>query len=158
MVNALKLWWTRLSALPFGKWIFSRVVGLLIPYTGSVSPNVEKISPGFAEVFIKDKRRNRNHLRCIHALALGNLGEFTTGLALHFSLRPDRRAILTSLHIEFLKKARGKITGKATIDLTSEIPDGPIEVLASLADSQGEVVTKVTATWLVGNSNNQAAK
>jgi acyl-coenzyme A thioesterase PaaI-like protein len=151
MVNAIKTWWNRLSSLPFGKWIFSRIVGLMIPYTGTTRPNIEKLAPGFAEVFIKDERRNRNHLRSIHALALGNLGELTTGLALHFALAPDKRAILTNLNVEFLKKARGIITARANIDAKDDLL-GPTIVHANLSDHHGNVVAKVTATWLVGQA------
>ncbi len=149
MVNTLKTWWKRLSQWPLGRWFFSRMVGLIIPYTGTISPNIVKVAPGFAEVFIKDKRRHRNHLRCIHALALSNLGELTTGLALHFSLESEKRAILTNLQVEFLKKARGVITGKATIENRENLL-GPILVQANLSDQHGDVVARVTATWLVG--------
>lgn len=152
MVNTLITWWSRLSSWRLGKWIFSRMVGLMIPYTGTVSPNISKLSPGFAEVFIKDKRCNRNHLRSVHALALGNLGELTTGLALHFAMDPQKRAILTNLNIEYLKKARGTITAKATIENAHEISDGPTLVLANLSDEHGDLVAKVLATWLIGNA------
>lgn len=151
MVNAVKTWWNRLSSWALGRWFFSRVVGFLIPYTGSISPNIAKLAPGFAEVFIKDKRKNRNHLRCIHALALGNLGELTTGLALHYTLQGNKRAILTNLNVQFFKKSRGVITARAIIDRTDDVL-GPIVVEANLFDRQGDVVAKVQATWLVGQS------
>lgn len=151
MVNTLKTWWKRLSGTPLGKWVFSRMIGLMIPYTGTISPNVEKLAPGFAEVFIKDRRRHRNHLRSFHAIALANLGELTTGLALHFLLDAQARAILTSLNIEFLKKARGVITAKATIEQRAPF-GGPIVVEALLSDVHGDIVAKVRATWLVGKS------
>ena len=101
MVNALKIWWTRLSKLPGGGWLFGKLIGYLIPYTGSVSPHVFQVIPGKAIVGIKDRRRYRNHLGSIHAIALSNLGEFTTGLALHFSMDPKSRAILTKLQTNF---------------------------------------------------------
>lgn len=105
MGNSIKTWWGKLSTHPFGKWIFSRILGWLIPYTGTIRPNIVKLGPGSAEVFIKDTRRNRNHLQSIHALALGNLGELTTGLALHFGMETNKRAILTNLNVEFPQKS-----------------------------------------------------
>jgi acyl-coenzyme A thioesterase PaaI-like protein len=148
MINAIKTWWDRLSSWPCGKWLFSRIVGYLIPYTGTVSPNIVRLAPGYAEVFIKDKRRHRNHLRSIHALALGNLGEVTTGLALHFALESNKRAILVNLTIDYLKKARGVITAKATIAAPKNLL-GLVVVQASLLDHQSEIVAKCVATWLV---------
>ena len=93
MVNKLKTWWERLATLPLGKWLFSKALALLIPYTGTISPLVLEITPGFAKVHMAQRRRIFNHLDSIHALALGNLGELTTGLALHFAIKDNQRAI-----------------------------------------------------------------
>lgn len=152
MVDALKIWWARLSRLPYGRRIFSWLVGLLIPYTGSISPQVLSVTPGFAVVLLRDRRCHRNHLRSIHALALANLGEFTTGLAVHFGMSSQSRAILTALRVEFLKKARGDITAKAEIDVFKTGQEGVVDVLARLCDSNGDVVATVVGSWLIGKT------
>lgn len=152
MVNTLKTWWARLSRLPLGRFIFSKIVGFFIPYTGSISPHVVKLVPGNAEVRIRDCRKHRNHLRSIHALALANLGEFTTGLAVHFAMDDEMRAILTRLDIQFLKKARGPITARAKTSAPYLDTEGPLVVDAHLFDEQGVLVTKVSATWLLGKN------
>ncbi|MFT4729117.1 MAG: hypothetical protein ACI9UN_003633 [Granulosicoccus sp.] len=72
--------WQRLSGLPGGKLLFSPIVGIVIPYTGSVCARVEQLQPGHAFVTLPDRRRVRNHLGSIHAVALANLAEFTMGL------------------------------------------------------------------------------
>jgi acyl-coenzyme A thioesterase PaaI-like protein len=151
MVNSLKIWWSRLSRFGrCGKWLFSKFIGLFIPYTGSACPLVVDVGPGFAEVMLKDRRKIRNHLGSIHALALANVGELTTGLAVHFALEPQKRAILTSLNVNFLRKARGTITAKAMVDTLLIDQEGPVKVEAILRDSEGNVVVTVLATWLLG--------
>lgn len=150
-MNTLKTWWLRLANLPLGKWIFSKVVGLLIPYTGTISPLVDEVRPGFARVILRDRRRVRNHLHSIHAVALVNLGEFTTGLATHFAMNSDDRAILTNISVEYLKKARGVITATATVEHEGTI-QGPVTVKASLVDDEKILVATVYATWLVGKN------
>lgn len=153
MVNALKIWWSRLSRLPGGRWFFGKIVGFLIPYTGSVSPRVVQLRPGFAEVAIKDRRSHRNHLRSIHALALSNLGEFTTGLAVHFAMQSDDRAILTRLDSQFLKKARGRIRAIAEATIPPMHEKGTFVVEARLFDEAENLVATVSATWLLGKIN-----
>lgn len=149
MVKTLKFWWAKLSHLPFGKWFFSKIVGLLIPYTGTISPRIITLHAGCAEVSITDRRALRNHLRSIHAIALSNLGEFTTGLALHFTMTDDKRAILTRITTEYFKKSRGVITAKANVTLPKEELNGPITVEALLFDAANNMVGKVQAIWLV---------
>lgn len=148
MVQTLKLWWGRLQAHAWGRFIFSRMLGFFIPYTGSIKALVLELKPGLAVIAIRDRSGIRNHLRSIHALALANLGELTTGLALHFALKDHDRAILTKLEAAYHKKARGLITAKAQVDLAHEML-GTKEVQALLYDQNDNLVCTITATWLI---------
>lgn len=152
MVKVLKIWWKRLSKHIIGKWFFSKIVSFIIPYTGSISPLVLEITPGFAKVRIYDRRRLRNHLRSLHALALANLGEFSTGLAVHFAIQSDRRAILINLSADYVKKARGKITAQASALMPEHFSEGKVVAQANLFDEREELVAKISTTWLVSKA------
>lgn len=151
MMDLLKQW-NQFSGLPFGSKIFSKLVGLKIPYTGSVSAQVIQLRPGFAEVVLPDSKKVRNHLHCIHAIALMNLGEFSTGLSLHAALPDNFRAILTHLEIDYFKKARGDISSIVVLNDSQKIfLDGSVlKIPFSLKDSKSEIVSGGCAHWKIG--------
>jgi acyl-coenzyme A thioesterase PaaI-like protein len=140
-------WWQRLHQRPGGKWLFARMLARAIPYTNTISPKVQVIEPGFARVELEDRRRVRNHLNSIHAIAIANLGELCSGLAITSLLPANVRGIPTALHIDYLKKARGRLvaTSRCTAPNVSQPMD--YQVVCNVSDSGGEEVATVTATW-----------
>ena len=100
---------------------------------------------------LRDRRRLRNHLRSLHAIALINLGELATGLAVLSTIPQNMRGIVLDIHADYLKKARGKLTATAHFKLPQPITDDTsCEVEAELQDQSGDTVTRVRATWLIG--------
>jgi uncharacterized protein (TIGR00369 family) len=141
--------WRRLQNVPGGKRIFSWMVGRYAPYTGSIGARVEELRPGHARFTLRDRHSVRNHLRSIHAVALVNLAEVTSGLAMTTALPPGVRGIVTALSIEYLKKARGTLT--ATADVVVPRVDGrtPIELTATVTDAAGDIVARARVQWLL---------
>lgn len=139
--------WRRLAPLPGGDWIFSRCLGLMVPYTGSIGANVRELRPGFARVTLRDHRAVRNHLGSIHAVALANLGEVTSGLALITSLPPGIRSIAVALSIDFLKKARGRLESECTCSAPAVTASVEHDIAADIRDQAGDVVARVRVRW-----------
>ena len=142
--------WKKLRGVPGGKKIFSKLLGTVVPYTSSINAIVDELDRGKAKILLKDKRSVRNHLNCIHAIALVNLGEVATGLPLLYGLRPGLRAILKSIEAEYIKKARGNLFAVSHFEIPDTIVDKTdITITASIFNEHSDIVTKVTAHWLV---------
>lgn len=133
-----------------GKFLFSRILGTIIPYTGSIKARVEHLEPGHAIVVLPDRRRVRNHLDSVHAIALANVAELSTGLAMISGLPPGVNAILVGLTVSYEKKARGELRAECKCPVPAGDTRQEVTIETEVKDKAGDVVTRATARWLVG--------
>ena len=146
----LRLLWNVLRHAPGGGVLMGQLIGNMAPYTGTIRPEVLSLEPGYVQVRMRDRRAVRNHLRSVHAIALMNLGEVATGLAVLSSLTGGMRGIITHLEMDYLKKARGPITAECHAPETTPGERKEYDVQADLTDAAGEVVAHARARWLIG--------
>ena len=142
--------WRRLAPLPGGPWLFSKVFAFMVPYSGSVGARIRVLEPGHAVVEIPDRRSNRNHLGSVHAIALMNLAEMTSGLAMMAALPPTVRGIVTNLSMTYHKKARGTIRAVARVAVPSVSEDCDFDVMAECFDRGGALVATGNVRWRLG--------
>ncbi len=147
--------WQRLSSFPvvpvgpaIGRNIFNFMIGIKVPYTGTVRPQVTHLESGFVRVEMKDRRGVRNHLNSVHAIALANLGEFASGMAMLTALPDTVKAIVTHLEIEYKKKARGRLTAEGRANPPDSITEDVESIVhAVIRDADNDVVAEIAVTW-----------
>jgi acyl-coenzyme A thioesterase PaaI-like protein len=148
--NLIRQAWNLMSQVPGGKAVFSALVGRMAPYTGTIHAQVTVLRSGYAEVAMADRKAVRNHLDCVHAIALANLAELAGNIALMYSLPDDARFIVSGMEIEYVKKARGTIraVGEAPVPRTNT--RAAYDVPVTLRDETGEEVARAVLHSLVG--------
>ena len=97
-----------------------------------------------------DRRAVRNHLDCVHAIALANLAELAGNVALAYSLPDDARFIVSGMEIEYTKKARGTITAIGEPPVPRTASRAQYDVPVTLRDASGDEVARAILHSLVG--------
>lgn len=132
----------RLERLPLGRWLFARAVCFKAPYFATIAPRFEALEANRCVVSMPDRRRVRNHIGTVHAIALCNLAELAAGVMTDASLPPAMRWIPKGMAVEYLAKARGTMRAVATPDAPIVIADAgyALPVTVEVADAHGTAV------------------
>jgi acyl-coenzyme A thioesterase PaaI-like protein len=148
--------WARFAKLPWGGRLLGRLIGLTVPYAGTIAPEIVELAPGLARVRMRDRRRVRNHLKSVHAVALVNLAELTGNLAMTSRQPRQGRWIVTGLDVDYVRKARGRI--EAFCELPELDWSKPADVTGEVVvkDASGEVVVRARPRWRLGPSGKAA--
>lgn len=155
--NVIREAWDRIGNLPLGDRVFSKMVGLMAPYTGSVGARVVELRPNYSKVILRDRRAVRNHLTSVHAIALANLAELTGNVALAYSLPDDARFIVAGMDIEYIAKARGTITAICDQELPGTSDKREYPVVVEMYDRKQTLVARATLRSLVGPKKRAAS-
>ena len=139
--------WQRMSPYPGGKHLFSFLVGRTARYSGTIGATVLELGEGRAVVQMRDRSIVRNHLKSVHAIALMNLGELSTGLTVMEQVDGRGRGIVTTLSMNYEKKARGTITATCEAKVPNQAGQHDFVASGVLTDADGDVVARCSAHW-----------
>jgi len=146
--RALNLY-ERLSRRPLGKWLFAEIICLNAPYFSTIEPRFHDLRPGFCQVSMRKRRRVLNHIRTVHALAIGNLCELAAGMLMEASLPANLRWIPRGMTIEYLGKAQTDVTASARLDKTEWSAGENVGVPVTAVDTDGKEVVRAVITMYI---------
>lgn len=133
-----------------GRWLVSRAICWRAPYFASIAPTIEALEPGRCVVRIRDRRRVRNHIGTVHAIALCNMAELAGGLATDATTPGSMRWIPKGMTVRYLKKASGPMTATARVPAITEGTSGSeVHALVDVRDTAGEIVFDADITMWV---------
>lgn len=139
--------WSRLGSSAPGRWLFAQLIRRAVPYSGSIGARVVSLEAGHTVVQLRDRRRVRNHLRSVHAIALANLAELASGMAMLTALDPGARGIVVAITIRYHRKARGTLTATGTAAPPHVTAATEAIAHADIHDADGALVADADVTW-----------
>jgi len=98
---------------------------------------------------MKKRRAVENHIRTVHALAMGNLCELAAGLCTEVTIPVNMRWIPRGMTIEYLAKAETDVTATARLDKTEWAGAENIGVPVSVHDANGKEVVRAVISMYV---------
>lgn len=91
----------------FYRWLLNIALLRTVPFNKPHRLRVTKIGNDEVTITARNIRRNRNHIRGIHACVLATLCEYVSGLSLLLHLSPSEyRIILKSIHMTYHFQAK----------------------------------------------------
>lgn len=142
--------WQRLAGFPGGRWLFSRLLCLRVPYFATVRPVLTELAPFHAEARVRKRRRVQNHLGTVHVIAACNLAELVAGTMMEVSLPATHRWIPCGMETDYLQKATTDLYAVARLDPETEFGEArEIPVAVSVRDRHDrEVVRARIRMWV----------
>lgn len=149
MSSVLQLY-RRMARLPAGKWLFSRAVCFRAPYFGSIRPTFDDLRPGYCEARMKNRRRVRNHINTVHAIAMVNLCEFAAGTLTEVTVPTSMRWIPKGMTVEYLRKAKTNLRAVCQIPPDVVWEDAfELPVVVNVLDESNQAVVRAVITmWI----------
>ena len=141
--------WARLQGSAFGRWMFARTVARRAPYFGTIKPKFLDLQPKLCRVSMKKRRAVENHIRTVHALAMGNLCELAAGMCTEVTIPVGMRWIPRGMTIEYLAKAETDVTATARLDKTEWTGAENVGVPVSVHDTSGKEVVRAVISMYV---------
>lgn len=141
--------WQSFASKPGGKWAFSRLVCLKVPYFGSIRPRFVELRPERCEVWMRKRRAVLNHLGTVHAIAICNLMELAAGTMTEVTVPSTHRWIPKGMTVKYLKMGKSDLTAVATPHAPLDWSEPEFKVDVMVRDLQAELVFEALITMWV---------
>jgi acyl-coenzyme A thioesterase PaaI-like protein len=145
------------SRFPFGKELFSKLICFKAPYFRTIKPVFTKLEPGFGEIAIKNKRRVRNHINSVHAIAMCNMCELVAGSMLESTIPSHLRWIPKEMRVEYLKVARTDLTASCKLGEIKWLDSMELPLTVDVVDTNGVVVLRAIINMYVSLKNKKSS-
>ncbi len=103
--NRVMTLYRKVARLPFGQYIFSKVVARMAPYFATIRPYIKTLEAYRCECLIKKRKRVQNHIGTVHVIAICNGLEMAMGTMAEASIPAHLRWIPKGMSLDYTAKA-----------------------------------------------------
>ncbi|WP_097459275.1 DUF4442 domain-containing protein [Mangrovitalea sediminis] len=134
---------TRALSLFFGK---------MVPFTGTAGIRIEALTDQRCVISLANRRRVRNHIGSVHAVASLLIAESATGFLVGMNVPDDRVPVIKTIKADFVKRAGGDMRVTATLSdeqvrLIRETEKGETPVQVEIQDGDGREPILIEMIW-----------
>ncbi|NVJ61438.1 MAG: DUF4442 domain-containing protein [Gammaproteobacteria bacterium] len=119
-------------------WLLNYLLGSTIKFVGTAGVKCISLNREESVWILKNKKKVRNHIKGIHAAAMGLLAETATGMVVGMNVPDDRTPVIKSMKVNYLKRVKGDL--KAVAQLSGA------QIQYIIDNEKGELLIPVTVT------------
>ncbi|GAA5009167.1 DUF4442 domain-containing protein [Acinetobacter puyangensis] len=132
--------------------IWSKAFGRIVPMVGTANIRYLEVSQSKVVVRLENQRNMQNHIKGVHAAAMALLAETATGFVTGLNVPDDRILLIKSLHVDYLKVAKGGLIATATLSAEQQQfilnqEKGDLEIPVTVIDDSGESPIQCHMVW-----------
>ncbi len=119
-------------------WLLTKLFCSQVKYANTTGIHILSVEANRVEIELANKKKVRNHIGGIHAVAAALMVESATGIVFGVNLQDSKLPLLKSMKIDFNRRMQGALKAVATIS------DEQIKALQS--NEKGDMLIKVVVT------------
>jgi acyl-coenzyme A thioesterase PaaI-like protein len=124
----------------------------VVRFVGTAKLDILELSASRAVVFIKNRKRVRNHIGSVHAAAIALIAETASGFVVGMNVPDTAAPVIKSMKIEYKKRAKGSLRAEATltpeqIEQIRTIEKGEVNVAVKVHDEAGVEPVLAEMIW-----------
>lgn len=137
-----------LRGIPCGQSLQRFLIMFVSPYAATIRCRITKLTHNTCVAEMDDWPWLRNPFASVHAVAIANLAELTSGLAMISALHAKGlRGIPTRIDCRYWRKARGSLLATCSVSVPEK--PGLYKCFVNVLDQQHFVVCEAAVEWTV---------
>lgn len=140
--------------LPTGmqRTFWTKLFGRIVPMVGTAKIRYMEVSREKVVVKIDNHKDMQNHIKGVHAAATALLAETATGFVTGLNVPDHRILLIKSLHVDYVKVAKGALTATATLsdeqrEMIVNSEKGELSIPITVVDESGEQPVQCEMIW-----------